>query len=1362
MNRFFFLSTALFIATGVTGAATISQHAYAGSGTSCAHYAGHASVEGKWGSERSITETAAFVPLACREDRLLYGDVRLKADNRGNREGNVGLGVRALKENGVAGGYVYLDRRRSGATEKLFTQTTLGAEWLAEDWEVRSNAYVPLSGKKQMGTSGGEALSDPYLANNGIYVDVAGQNAVIEKPLWGVDAEAGLKLPGKDFWMHAGVFAFDASEAEGLAGGRLRATYSVTENIALTAEGQYDNVRGRQGWLGVRYTVPFGGPKTKHTGLKSRMTADPVRDVDIVTAAVEEEVAPAYTAPVENTETETAQRVLHVDNSAGGGGDGTLENPFNTLAAAQAVLQDFDVLYINRGTGTTAGMNAGLAVAQNNVWVIGSGTDFVYDAGRFSAPVEENLNGTVLVAAGLAPIITNAGVNGDGINVTGADTYIGGVTVNGAARHGIYALSSTGTDLGGITMQDVTVTNNIQNGIFVEGSGAGSGFSNVSVTGATTTGNAGRGVYIFAQNDGDITTATVDNLTSQNNTGASGLGMEITATGAGSTISTVNVTDATISGNTAQGVHVQAAASADIATVTLNDVTSQNNTGGVNAQGIQLTATGAGSTITNASIQNSIVSGNQNIGFYTEAASDAVISNLDVSDFTSTGSTGSNGISLDARVRGQITNVSYTNITSSGHAGRGLYTIAQSDGDIGTLTINNLTSQNNTGASGRGIEVTATGAGSTIGTATVMDSIFSGNAQQGYYTNNTSGGVMNALTLQDTQSTANATQGIYILLQTNGDIGTLLAEGLTVQNNAGGITGMEVTAQNTGSLINTAIIRNSDFSNNGRGLSVTATTDGDIGTLDIDNVIASNNTALNGILVTSVGGGSLITSATVQNATASGNISNGISIQATTNGFIGTANVLDVTTSSNSGRGVYVTTTGGADITTVSIDNVTSLNNITGNGRGLEISATGAGSTITTATVTDSIFSGNANIGAYITPSTSGLLTSATISNVTASGNAAQGIYVHSQSDGDLGTALLEDITVQSNTGASGIGVQIIATGIGSTINSATVDNALASGNASFGLYATAATSGLLNNVEMKNSISSGNTGAGIEILAQSSGTINTATLTDSTTSGNGSNGTYILGATGGDMGAVTVERLTSQNNTGVNGRGLTVQVSTAGTTIASVAVRDSLFSGNAQQGMWVQMNTDSDIGAITIDELISSNNSGVGLHVVTTETGTTLGGLTIRDSLFENNGGAGIYLQSTTLGSMTGVDIADVTASGNAQEGFNFYGLNNAVLSLRMQNSTATGNGTNGVYIDDDTPAAYTADLGGGTLAGTGGNRIFGNTGVDLRVDHDAAQLKAEGNWWGVGTGLAGGEVTLEGGSTVDSTPFLAADPGP
>jgi len=66
------------------------------------------------------------------------------------------------------------------------------------------------------------------------------------------------------------------------------------------------------------------------------------------------------------------------------------------------------------------------------------------------------------------------------------------------------------------------------------------------------------------------------------------------------------------------------------------------------------------------------------------------------------------------------------------------------------------------------------------------------------------------------------------------------------------------------------------------------------------------------------------------------------------------------------------------------------------------------------------------------------------------------------------------------------------------------------------------------------------------------------------------------------------------------------------------------------------------------------------------------------------------------------------------------------------------------------------------GTLGSTGGNRIYGNTGTDLRVDLDGGQLKAENNWWGDAAGLLPDRVTLDaGGNTVDAVPFLAADPG-
>jgi hypothetical protein len=1351
MRRLVLLSTAVFLSPGL---------AYAGSGPSCAHYAGHASVEGKWGSERSITETAAFVPLACREDRLLYGDVRLKADNRGNREGNVGLGVRALKENGVAGGYVYLDRRRSGATEKLFTQTTLGAEWLAEDWEVRSNAYVPLSGKKQMGTSGGEALSDPYLAGSGIYVDVAGQNAIVEKPLWGVDAEAGLKLPGKNFWVHAGGFAFDASEAQRLAGGRLRATYNVTDNIALTAEGQYDSVRGRQGWLGVRLSVPFGGPKIKPEGLKRRMTADPVRDVDIVTAAVEEEVAPAYSAPVENTGTGVAQRVLHVDNSAGGGGDGTIENPFNTLAAAQAAMQDHDVIYINRGTGTTAGMNAGLAVARNNVWVIGSGTDFVYDAGRFYAPVEENLSGTVLVAGGLAPVITNAGVNGDGISVTGADTYIGGVTVNAAARHGIYALSSAGTNLGGITVQDVTVTGNTQNGILIESGNAGSSFNTASIRNVTATGNTGAGIYTLAQGagalntvnfqdnitsnntshgislqtltGGDIGDVTLGDITSQNNTGANIRGLMIESDGAGSTISSIAIEDSVFNSNTdmgiyalvenagflgtltgsvletsanaGRGIYVLAQSGGDVDNINLDDILAQNNTG-INGRGIHVTASGAGSVIASASVMNSTISGNASQGILASTTSGGALNNFTLEDTTVSASTE-----------------------------RGVYISAAAGSTIGTVDIDGLTSQNHTSGVGRGLEISTVGAGAVIDTVNVENSSFTGNAAQGVYVVGTTDSLLNSANFIDVTASGNSNTGLFVTLSTGTDVGEINLDNVTAENNLGAtVRGIQISTTNAGSTIGDVTITNSTASGNtDRGAYVSAGTGSTVGTLAIDNFISHHSVGSHGLEVSVAGAGAVLTNARISN-TEFYNNSTGAYVRIESNGLLDSLELTDVNAYTNSGRGILVHALTGADIQNVEVDDLTAQSNTV---RGLDISSQNAGSNIANITIENSLIENNASAGINIDASTAGTMGTVFVSGITANTNPSRGIQIIASNAGSsITTATVEDSTFNGNTGDGGL--YISATGAG-LVSSATVSNVQITNNTNRGLYAIVTTGGDIGTLNIDNVTSTNNTavnGRGIQIQASDAGsTITTATVTNSTVTGNASLGMYGVTLSGGVISSMSASNVTASSN--VSG-GIAIDAQSAGA-ITNATLSDIAASNNGARGVQIIAQGDGDIGTAVIENVTAQNNTSIngnGAHVYVTAAGSMIGSVTIRDSLLSGNDQAGIYIQASATGILSGVNIYD---------------------------NTSTGNTINGIFLDDDTTNAYVVDLGGGALGGTGNNRIFGNTGVELRIDLDGGEVKAENNWWGVGTGLAGGEVTLEGGSTVDSTPFLAADPGP
>jgi len=441
------------------------------------------------------------VPLACSEERLLFGDMRFKADNNGNREGNAGIGIRQMKTGGILGGYAMFDRLRSGETDKLHSQMTFGAEWLAEEWEVRSNIYTPLSGEKEVatGTPAGAAIGNPFLSGGGIFVPVAGEQVIREKPLLGMDLEAGFKLPGQNFWLHSGAFTFGPDRSQGITGGRVRAHYDITEYIALTAEGQYDNKRGQQGWLGIRLRVPFGKTEKPDTGLKARMTAAPVRDVDVVTGAQVTKTSPDTATPVVNTATGVQQRILYVDNMAAPGGSGTKEAPFNTLADAETAMQPYDMIYVQAGDGTTAGQDQGITLNQIGVRLIGSGTDFIYNGGHFTHASGTGFKDFILAPATSAPVITNTGADGDGIIITADNIDVVGVTVDGASRDGIVIRANgMGASAQNVAIQNVNATNN-RMGIFIHGTNDGA--ISAHIEGATTTANTQHGIAVYDDTD---------------------------------------------------------------------------------------------------------------------------------------------------------------------------------------------------------------------------------------------------------------------------------------------------------------------------------------------------------------------------------------------------------------------------------------------------------------------------------------------------------------------------------------------------------------------------------------------------------------------------------------------------------------------------------------------------------------------------------------------------------------------------------------------------------------------------------------------------------------------------------------------
>lgn len=589
----------------------------------CPYYGGHIDIEGKIGSKRDLGEISLFMPVRCSRDSLLYADLRLKRDNADNKEGNWGLGFRQGYETGILGHYFYIDRKISGITDKYHTQLTFGSEWLAESWEVRANAYLPVTGEKS--TSAGSVLSGVNLSGNNIYIEQSAGSALIETPLYGGDIEAGFQIPDTRFWLHAGAFSFHGDDVDPVNGGRVRARYDLTDNISLNAEGQYDGMRGRQGWLGVRFTIPFGGPAKKPEKLAARMTASPVRDVDIVTQTRTKKIGENKVLTVLNTDTGDAQRILYVDNSFTGVEEGTKEAPFKTLAAAQARLDHNDIVYVYHGDGLTTGMDSGFQLNRDNVMLVGSGADLIYDSGRFSLGGAASSDSIVLIPKGLAPTITNTGLWNPVLNITGRDATVAGVNITGAqSAAGIHATANN-VNLGTLTIRDVDSSGNDGFGLNIYASGGSGRFDHVILQNVVTNANTHNGTRISAEN-GTIGSIDISNLVANDNIGPNGVGLHIVAFANGE-IENVMVEDVTTSNNEFTGFSLAANGAGSIAginSVTIDRLISENNA----AYGIYIASGGAQSTLGSTLIQNSIVRHNAEHGVFYETYGGGTATNI--------------------------------------------------------------------------------------------------------------------------------------------------------------------------------------------------------------------------------------------------------------------------------------------------------------------------------------------------------------------------------------------------------------------------------------------------------------------------------------------------------------------------------------------------------------------------------------------------------------------------------------------------------------------------------------------------------------------------------------------------------------
>lgn len=447
----------------------------------------HIEAEGKWGTDRSLGEFGAFMPVWQNEDTLMFADIRGRLDDQSSREGNFGLGLRhQLNQDWILGGYGFYDRRRTG-NDNHYHQATIGIEALSETMEFRFNGYLPERGAQDVGASTSVASTD------GASFQITTTGPARERALPGFDVEAGYKfnLPDNwDFWAYGGGFHFDADDVDNVSGARGRVEFNYN-NVPYMGEGsrltlgyevQHDDVRDTQGFAIARLRVPlnFNGKAQGSTlsDLDQRMTTRIIRDIDVVTGASKGEVTTenATTTLASGTDVSSFTRIDATDdittevNDAGNNALILLDGSAGVIDTGTAVTLSTGQTLIGGGsnltvTGVTSGTTATVSLPGTRATVNGTNAvTSVFGLATVNQVTMKDFN----ITGGLHGILTLGG--------TPDNLTLDGLNISAVTNNGLHFNAATN-----VSIRNLSITDPGSNGMAFNGTVTGISFENVTI-----------------------------------------------------------------------------------------------------------------------------------------------------------------------------------------------------------------------------------------------------------------------------------------------------------------------------------------------------------------------------------------------------------------------------------------------------------------------------------------------------------------------------------------------------------------------------------------------------------------------------------------------------------------------------------------------------------------------------------------------------------------------------------------------------------------------------------------------------------------------------------------------------------------
>jgi len=1235
-------------------------------------------IGGGYGSGMTAGKADAFVPIWQNVDSLLFGNLGIGTETKTNQFENFGLGYRTkVNRDWILGGYAGFDSTQL-QDNNTFNQTSLGAELMSAEWDVRLNGYIAANEAKTR-----QGQSSLYIAGTTIAVMDAQDVGYT-----GFDGEVGYRVfstDNTDVRVFVGGFmfghvnsnqtslgqSFDIPYRE-IAGPKARAELTVYDldilgpqsRLTLDGEVAHDDVRGTTGYVGATLRIPlgnFGGGAQALDELDRRM-ADPERRNDTVLTLA------SYTKPEPviiygpHVTSQPTNTLLYVDNTQG---VGTYANPTTFAdAASRNTTNAFIVITSKQGPVSTAGVTL-----QPGQTVVPGGQTFTVE-GEFSH----------------AKFVHDFDAATD-VKLVGTDPTANVITL--ASNSTVYDVDITGTFANAIYGKNVHNVN-IDN-VVIQGSGVGTGIDIVKTSpGAekltianTTVSNTNVGIQLNTDMTGHGATPggiTLSNV-AVHNTASDGIVIDTYAGNGATVTSTVSLTNVTVTGAGGDGIDIY---------------THANGHGSSIAQTLG---------ITNASVS---ASGHDGIAFDSYAQNGGAISSVGVMSGLTIAGAGAAGIEVDRTAAGaqssiaQVFTLAGAGISATSGNGITLDATAKSAGTVQAVDTLFGVTVAAAGADGISATTAAAGTGSAVNQVfSLADATISGPETDGVFVSSdaqSGARIASALTFADVTVSGAGGDGLHVYSGSTAAGSSLLqnlviADASTTAGAFGIVTNS--TASYGGKITDKQTLSGITISGaTENGINIAAVVDG--GGADINETVAVSNATVSNVGGTGMRffeyayGGTLDSKTTLSNAKISNTGVDGV-LFLTTSAYAGavvdqTISVTNATITNAGSDGIVVQTDaaygGGTVTSSANLSNIT-VSGAASDGIFFRTTAFDDGATVNqtiqvaNATITKPGYDG-LDITAGALYGTAKITSSANLSNITASGAQSDvRVYAFTYGTGaSVYQALQLSQATLSNARLDAVSLVDIAGGGGQT-----------------------ALVGHLSNIAASNS-----GGNGIDVYAESYGQASvlneTLILSNATVTGTYFDGISVrdVATGGGQIGSNVSLSTVTLSNDGRNGVYVSVNASGANsTTDQTVSLADATISGPGKDGIAIKTEA---LGGATVEEtatlsdLTISGPSRDGIYVYTEGYGAgsaVLQTLSVSNATISHAGSNGVFVldYAGSGGAATGnITLSDISVSYAGHEGFDLRAIadgSGSVVNrtLTLTNATLTDPGRVGIYVD-------------------------------------------------------------------------------